>query len=50
MTAIVAFDLIKGDLKLEEKFKVSKNAWRMSSKDFLQCLLCPMIELALKIY
>ena len=35
MTAIVAFDLIKkGDLKLEEKFKVSKNAWRMSSKGF----------------
>ncbi|WP_440695339.1 D-alanyl-D-alanine carboxypeptidase family protein [Candidatus Pelagibacter sp. HIMB109] len=42
MTAIVAFDLIKkGDLKLEEKFKVSKNAWRMSSKGFSSMFIMP---------
>jgi len=42
MTAIVAFDLIKkGDLKLEEKFKVSKNAWKMSSKGFSSMFIMP---------
>ena len=42
MTAIVAFDLIKkGDLKLEEKFKISKNAWRMSSKGFSSMFIMP---------
>lgn len=42
MTVIVAFDLIKkGDLKLEEKFKVSKNAWRMSSKGFSSMFIMP---------
>ncbi|RZO91947.1 MAG: D-alanyl-D-alanine carboxypeptidase [alpha proteobacterium HIMB114] len=42
MTAIIAFDLIKkGDLKLEEKFKVSKNAWRMSSKGFSSMFIMP---------
>ena len=31
MTAIIAFDLIKsGDLKLDEKFIISENAWRLS--------------------
>ena len=33
MTTIVAFDLIKkGELKLNEKIRISKKAWRMSSK------------------
>ena len=42
MTAIVAFDLIKrGDLKLEEKFKISKNAWRMSSKGYSSMFIMP---------
>jgi len=35
MTAIVAFDLIKsGNLKLEDKFMVSENAWRLSSAGY----------------
>ena len=51
MTAIVAFDLIKkGDLKLEEKIKVSKMLGECLQRDFHQCLLCLMTELALKIY
>ena len=30
MTTIIAFDLIKsGDLKLDEKFIISENAWRL---------------------
>ena len=35
MTAIIAFDLIKkGDLRLDEKFSVSENAWRLSSAGY----------------
>ena len=35
MTAIVAFDLIRsGDIKLNEKFLVSENAWRLSSAGY----------------
>jgi len=35
MTAIVAFDLIRsGDLKLDDKFLVSENAWRLSSAGY----------------
>ena len=35
MTAIVAFDLIEnGDLKLNDKFLVSENAWRLSSAGY----------------
>ena len=35
MTAIVAFELIKsGDLKMNEKFIVSENAWRLSSAGY----------------
>ena len=35
MTAIIAFDLIRnGDLKLDEKFLVSENAWRLSSAGY----------------
>ncbi len=35
MTAIIAFDLIRsGDLKLNEKFLVSENAWRLSSAGY----------------
>ena len=35
MTSIIAFDLIKsGDLKLDEKFLVSENAWRLSQAGY----------------
>ncbi|MDC1137459.1 D-alanyl-D-alanine carboxypeptidase [Candidatus Pelagibacter sp.] len=35
MTSIIAFDLIKsGDLKLNDKFIVSENAWRLSSSGY----------------
>ncbi|MDB9936578.1 D-alanyl-D-alanine carboxypeptidase [Candidatus Pelagibacter sp.] len=35
MTAIVTFDLIRsGDLKLDEKFLISENAWRLSSAGY----------------
>ena len=35
MTTIIAFDLLRsGDLKLEEKFIVSENAWRLSSAGY----------------
>jgi D-alanyl-D-alanine carboxypeptidase (penicillin-binding protein 5/6) len=42
MTAIVAFDLIKkGELTLNEKFKISKNAWRMSSEGYSSMFIMP---------
>ena len=42
MTTIVAFDLIKkGELKLDEKFKISKKAWRMSSKGYSSMFVMP---------
>ncbi|MDA7573133.1 D-alanyl-D-alanine carboxypeptidase [Candidatus Pelagibacter sp.] len=35
MTSIIAFELIKsGDLRLDEKFIVSENAWRLSSAGY----------------
>ena len=35
MTTIIAFDLIKsGDLRLDEKFIISENAWRLSQAGF----------------
>ena len=35
MTSIIAFDLIKsGDLKLDEKFIISENAWRLSQAGY----------------
>jgi len=35
MTAIIVFDLIKsGDLRLDEKFLISENAWRLSSAGY----------------
>jgi len=35
MTAIITFDLIRsGDLRLDEKFLVSENAWRLSSAGY----------------
>jgi serine-type D-Ala-D-Ala carboxypeptidase (penicillin-binding protein 5/6) len=35
MTAIIAFDLIRsGDLKLDEKFIISENAWRLSTSGY----------------
>ena len=42
MTSIVAFDLIKkGELNLDEKFKISKNAWRMSSQGYSSMFIMP---------
>ena len=42
MTSIVAFDLIKkGELKLDEKIKISKKAWRMSSKGYSSMFIMP---------
>lgn len=42
MTTIVAFELIKkGELKLDEKFKISKKAWRMSSKGYSSMFIMP---------
>ena len=42
MTSIVAFDLIKkGELSLDEKFKISKNAWRMSSQGYSSMFIMP---------
>tara|TARA_Y100000022_G_C13217655_1_gene360701 strand:- start:64 stop:1203 length:1140 start_codon:yes stop_codon:yes gene_type:complete len=42
MTTIVAFDLIKkGELKLDEKIKISKKAWRMSSKGYSSMFIMP---------
>ncbi len=35
MTSIIAFDLLKkGDLKLDEKFIISENAWRLSEAGY----------------
>ena len=42
MTTIVAFDLIKkGELKLNEKIRISKKAWRMSSKGYSSMFIIP---------
>ena len=42
MTTIVAFDLIKkGELKLDEKIRISKKAWRMSSKGYSSMFIMP---------
>ena len=42
MTSLIAFDLIKkGDLKLDEKFKISKKAWRMSSQGYSSMFIMP---------
>jgi len=42
MTTIVAFDLIKrGELSLNEKFKVSKKAWKMSSDGYSSMFVMP---------
>jgi D-alanyl-D-alanine carboxypeptidase (penicillin-binding protein 5/6) len=42
MTSIVAFDLIKrGELSLNEKFKVSKKAWKMSSDGYSSMFVMP---------
>ena len=38
MTAIVAFDLIKNKLSLDDMFVVSENAWRLSQAGYYQCL------------
>ena len=52
MTSIIAFDLIKsGDLKLNDKFIVSENAWRLSSSLVIRlCLLWLVMKCQLKIY
>ena len=31
MTSIIAFDLIQGDLSLDDKFIISENAWTSTS-------------------
>ncbi len=42
MTSLIAFDLIKkGELQLNEKFKISKKAWRMSSKGYSSMFIMP---------
>ena len=42
MTTIVAFDLIKkGELQLNEKIRISKKAWRMSSKGYSSMFIMP---------
>merc|ERR1711991_753771 len=42
MTTIVAFDLIKkGELSMEDKIKISKKAWRMSSKGYSSMFIMP---------
>jgi D-alanyl-D-alanine carboxypeptidase (penicillin-binding protein 5/6) len=42
MTSIVAFDLIKrGELSLNEKFKVSRKAWKMSSDGYSSMFVMP---------
>lgn len=42
MTSLIAFDLIKkGELKLDDKFKISKKAWRMSSKGYSSMFIMP---------
>ena len=42
MTSLIAFDLIKkGELKLDEKFKISKKAWRMSSQGYSSMFIMP---------
>ena len=42
MTSIIAFDLIKkGELTLDEKFIVSKKAWRMSKKGYSSMFIMP---------
>ena len=42
MTSLIAFDLIKkGELRLDEKFKISKKAWRMSSQGYSSMFIMP---------
>ena len=49
MTAIIAFDLIKnGDLKLDEKFTVSENAWRLSSAGYSSMFIMVGDEVSVK--
>ena len=49
MTTIIAFDLIKnGDLKLDEKFTVSENAWRLSSAGYSSMFIMVGDEVSVK--
>jgi D-alanyl-D-alanine carboxypeptidase (penicillin-binding protein 5/6) len=49
MTAIIAFDLIKnGDLKLDEKFTISENAWRLSSAGYSSMFIMVGDEVSVK--
>ena len=34
MTAIIAFDLLKDQLSLDDKFTISENAWRLSQAGY----------------
>ena len=38
MTSIIAFDLLKNKISLDDKFTISENAWRLSQSGFPQCL------------
>ena len=35
MTTIIAFDLLKKKISLDDKFVVSENAWRLSQSLFI---------------
>lgn len=42
MTSVIAFDLIKkGEIKLSDKFVISKKAWRMSKKGYSSMFIIP---------
>ena len=49
MTTIIAFDLIKsGDLKLDEKFIISENAWRLSQAGYSSMFIMVGDEVSVK--
>ena len=42
MTTVIAFDLVKkGEIKLDDKFVISKKAWRMSKKGYSSMFIIP---------
>ena len=47
MTAIIAFDLIKkGEISLDDKYLISKNAWRMSKSGYSSMFIMPNDEIS----
>ena len=49
MTAIVAFDLIKsGELSLDEKFIISRKAWRLSKSGYSSMFIMPGDEISVE--